>query len=148
MKAHLPRLARYFAASLIATGTSMVVLGALIAFRITSPAIAGVVATGAGAIPSFELKRAWVWNKRGPREMGREVSVFWAMSIAGLLVSSIAVAFATHRAEAAGLSTLARTLTAQIAYLAASGTLWLGQYVVLDKFLFGARPASVVVTDD
>lgn len=147
MRHHLPRLARYAAVSVVSTITTMTVLGVLVATRLTSPAIANVLATAAGTIPSFELNRAWVWKKRGKRAMGREVAAFWAMSFAGLVLSTITVAFAVHHAEQSDLSTLGRTIVAQVANLAAWGTLWLGQYVILDRFMFGRHPATAAADD-
>ena len=147
MKNHLPRLFRYAAVSVVSTLCTMTVLGVLVATSLTSPAVANVVATAAGTVPSFELNRAWVWRKRGKRAMGREVGVFWAMSFAGLVLSTIAVTVAVHYAERAGLSTLGRTLVAQGANLVAWGSLWVGQYVILDRFMFGTRPVAVVTTD-
>lgn len=144
MRQHLPRLFRYAAVSVVSTITTMTVLGILVATRLTSAAVANIFATAAGTVPSFELNRAWVWGKKGKRAMGKEVGIFWAMSFAGLVLSTIAVAYAAHRAESSGLSTLGRTVTAQGANLAAWGTLWLGQYVILDKFLFGHQPAVAV----
>ncbi len=148
MKHHLPRLARYAAVSVVSTVTTMVVLGVLIATRLTSPAVANVVATAAGTIPSFELNRAWVWKKRGKRAMGREVFAFWAMSFTGLVLSTVAVAFAVHHAEQSGLSTFGRTVAAQLANLAAWGSLWLGQYVIIDRFMFGGHHAAPATLDD
>ena len=139
MRQHLRRLARYAAVSVVATVTTMTVLGALLLTRATSAPVANILATAAGTIPSFELNRAWVWGKRGRRAWGREVGAFWAMSFAGLVLSTIAVTWAAHRADATGLSSIGRTVAAQAANLLAWGALWLGQYVVLDRFMFGAR---------
>lgn len=146
MKHHLPRLARYAAVSVVSTFTTMTVLGILIATRLTSPAVANIVATAAGTVPSFELNRAWVWKKKGKRAMGREVGAFWAMSFAGLVLSTVFVSFAVHHAESADLSTLQRTLVAQLANLAAWGTLWIAQYVILDKFMFGHHPTPATAS--
>jgi putative flippase GtrA len=148
MRHHLPRLARYAAVSVVSTITTMIVLGALVAGRLTSPAIANVVATAVATVPSFELNRAWVWKKRGKRSMGREVAAFWAMSFAGLVLSTITVAFAVHHAESSGLSTLGRTIAAQVANLAAWGSLWLGQYAVLDRFMFGGHTHPAIAAED
>ena len=80
--------------------------------------------------------------------MGREVGAFWAMSFTGLVLSTIAVAVAVQHAEQAGLSTFGRTVAAQAANLMAWGSLWLGQYVILDRFMFGGQHAAPAILDD
>jgi putative flippase GtrA len=133
----LARLVRYGAVSAVATVTSLTVLTALVATRTTAPAIANVIATGVGTVPSFELNRRWVWGRRGRRSVRGEIAPFVALSFTGLALSTAAVALAAAWADGAGLGAAARTVAVNLANLAAFGALWVLQYVLLDRVLFG-----------
>jgi putative flippase GtrA len=131
------KLLRYGAVSVVATSTSMAVLGALVATRTLTPGWANLVATAVGTVPSFELNRRWVWGKTGRRSFAGEVGPFAALSFAGLALSTLAVSVAGHLA--AGLSTAPRTLAVEAANVGAFGSLWILQFVVLDRLLFATR---------
>ncbi len=132
----LGKLLRYAAVSAISTTVSLSILGALIATRAVTAGWANVVATGVGTVPSFELNRRWVWAKWGRRSVLAEVLPFSALSFAGLGLSTLAVSVAAGWATAAGLGTTARTVAAETANVATFGTLWVIQYVLLDRVLF------------
>jgi putative flippase GtrA len=133
------QLLRYGAVSIIATTTSLVVLGVLVSTRVLAPGWANVAATAVGTVPSFELNRRWVWQRTGTASTRREVVPFAAMSAAGLVLSTLAVTAAGAWTVRAGLTGTARTLTIQAASIAAFGTLWLLQFAVLDRVLFADR---------
>lgn len=135
----LAQLVRYGAVSAIATTTSLVVLGALVATRTTSAGWANVIATGVGTIPSFELNRRWVWGRRGTRSVQAEIVPFCVLSAAGLVLSTLFVHAIAGWADAQGFATATRTLAVQAANLAAFGSLWLAQFLVLDRVLFAER---------
>jgi putative flippase GtrA len=136
----LRQLLRYSAVSAIATSTSLTVLGVLVGTRALSPGWANVVATAVGTVPSFELNRRWVWGKTGQRSAAAEIVPFCIMSFTGLALSTLAVHQAAIWAEHAGLSGTARTLAVEVANIAAFGSLWIAQFVILDRVLF--RKAS------
>ncbi len=136
------RLARYATVSVVATGVSQVVLATLVATRATGAAEANIIATMVGTVPSFELNRRWVWGKQGRRSMTTEIVPFAAISATGLVVSTLAVAIAARWADNVGLGTTPRTLTVELANLAAFGVVWIAQFVLLDKVLFRNRRFS------
>jgi putative flippase GtrA len=131
------KLLRYGAVSVISTLTSMVVLGVLVASRGLTPGWANLVATAVGTVPSFELNRRWVWGRTGRRSLGAEVGPFAALSFVGLAVSTLAVSVAGHLA--AGMATAPRTIVVEAASVAAFGSLWILQFVLLDRVLFATR---------
>lgn len=135
----LAQLVRYGAVSIVATLTSLVVLGVLVTTRTMSPGWANVVATAVGTVPSFELNRRWVWHRHGAASTKREVIPFAALSAAGLVLSTLAVSLADRWTDDAGLTGASRTLAIQGASVVAFGTLWLLQFVVLDRVLFADR---------
>jgi putative flippase GtrA len=132
------QLFRYGWVSLISTTVSMIVLGTLVATSTLPAAWANVVATGVGTVPSFELNRRWVWAKTGKRSLGGEVIPFAILSFAGLGVSTLAVGITAHWAATLGLGSTARTVAVELANLSTFGTLWLVQFVILDRILFRA----------
>ena len=132
----LRKLLRYGAVSVVATTTSLSVLGILVGTRTASPVWANVIATAAGTVPSFELNRRWVWRKTGDRSIAAEILPFGALSFAGLVLSTFAVAGAARWANATGFTGSLRTVAVELANVTAFGALWVIQYVVLDRVLF------------
>jgi len=135
----LRRLGRYAGVSVVASMTSLTVLGVLVATAALSPGRANVVATLAGVVPSFELNRRWVWGRTGRRPLVAEVLPFVALALTGLVLSTAAVAGAVHVADAHGAGAAARTVVALAANVTAFGSLWVVQFLLLDRVLFRAR---------
>jgi putative flippase GtrA len=128
---------RYGTVSAISTIVSLSVLGLLIITRTLSPGWANVAATAVGTVPSFELNRRWVWRRTGQRSLLAEVGPFCALSFAGLALSTLTVVLVGRWAADAGLSTGLRALLAQAANVAAFGSLWVAQFLILDRTVFG-----------
>ncbi len=133
------QLFRYAAVSCVATGLSQIILASLVATRTTGAATANVIATMAGVVPSFELNRRWVWGRTGRRSVAKEIVPFVLLSATGLALSTLAVWGTSRWADAHGLDTTWRTLAVQAANLSAFGTVWIAQFVILDKVLFRHR---------
>jgi hypothetical protein len=72
-----------------------------------------------------------------------EIGPFCLLSVAGLALSTLAVGAAASWAGGAGVGATVRTLAVEGANVAAFGALWVLQFVILDRVLFGrrARPA-------
>jgi putative flippase GtrA len=138
------KLIRYGAVSVISTTLSLAVLGVLVFTGTLSPGWANVVATAVGTVPSFELNRRWVWGRTGRRSVLAEVGPFWALSFAGLALSTLAVSVAGHWAASAGLHAGMRALVAQAANVCAFGSLWVAQFLILDRSVFGREPVPAV----
>ena len=134
---------RYGTVSIVATLTGMTVLGVLVSTTSMPAALANVIATAVGTVPSFELNRRWVWRKTGKRSLGGEVAPFWVLSFAGLALSTLAVGAAATWAAHAGVGAATRTLVIEAANVAAFGSLWIVQFLILDRILFRATPAPV-----
>jgi putative flippase GtrA len=140
------KLVRYGTVSAISTVVSLTVLGVLVFTGAMSPGWANVVATAVGTVPSFELNRRWVWGRTGRRSLLAELGPFWALSFTGLGLSTLAVSVAGAWAARAGLHAGMRALVAQAASVCAFGSLWVAQFVILDRSVF-ARPATAVPAD-
>jgi len=122
--------------SAISTSVSMTILGVLVATGATTAGWANVIATAVGTVPSFELNRRWVWGKAGSRSLKAEIVPFCVLSFTGLGLSTVAVSAAAGWAATAGLGSSARTLAAEVASVGTFGSLWIAQYVLLDRVLF------------
>jgi putative flippase GtrA len=144
LRRRIAQLVRYAATSVVATTISLLTLTALIGSGAMRPAPANVLATLVGTVPSFELNRRWVWSASGRPSLRRQVLPFLGLTFAGLALSTIAVGAAGRLAERADLGHGETALFAAAANLAAFGTVWVVQFVVLDRVLFKPVSASPV----
>lgn len=128
------KIGRYGLVSVIATGVSLTILGLLVGIFDAPPAWSNVVATLVATIPSFELNRRWVWRKQGRRSLSGEVVPYVALTVAGIVLSTVSVHFVgeatTH------WSRLGHTVAVELANIAAFGSLWVIQFAVLELWLF------------
>ena len=136
------QVARYGAVSILATLTSLTVLGTIVATATLTPGWANIVATCVGTVPSFELNRRWVWGRTGRRSLAAEIGPFCVLSLSGLALSTLLVSTVGHWATSAGLDAFWRTAAVEVANVAAFGSLWLLQFLVLDRVLFARRPPT------
>lgn len=145
---------RYGTVSLIATATSLTVLGVLVSATAVPAGVANVIATAVGTFPSFELNRRWVWKRTGRRSMRAELVPFWILSFTGLALSTITVSLTAAWADSAGLSGFTRTAAIEVANIAAWGSLWVAQFLILDRILFRSEvtsaptPVAAPLTDE
>lgn len=84
-------LLRFGAASVASTLVTLAGLGLLLQVSPLTPGWANAVATSAGTVVAYDLNRRWVWGAaaRGPR--AGDFAAFWALSLAGLGLSTMAV---------------------------------------------------------
>ncbi|MCX7621238.1 MAG: GtrA family protein [Acidimicrobiales bacterium] len=94
------------------------------------PVVGNVLAVCISAGPAYVLNRAWVWGKTGKNHLTTEVLPFWGFALAGLVLSTVAVA-ATRGIDI--------PLVANIANLTAFGVLWVIKFFFLDAVLFGVH---------
>jgi len=138
---------RYAAVSAISTVVSLSILGTLVWTGATSAGLANVIATGVATIPSFELNRRWVWRKSGHRSVWAEMGPFFIWTFAELALSTFVVSGAVRWATLARFGVGARTFVAEVANVATFGTLWILQFVLLDRILFRNANASANAGD-
>jgi putative flippase GtrA len=140
------KLVKYASVSLIATGTSLTILAALVGIFDLPSVWSNVVATAVGTFPSFELNRRWVWSLGGSKPTLRQIVPFSALSFTGLAASSIAVHFASNWTMAS--SHMMHTAAVEGANIATFGALWLVQYAVCNRLLFAQRSNRVAAGTD
>lgn len=138
--AHVRRLVRYGAVSVISSLIGLGVLGVLVGVRGTSAGWANVISTTVAAIPSFELNRRWSWQSRSGRAKVDQVVPFFVMTFLGLGLSTYVVHWAGLIATEHELHRFHRTVAIESASLGTWAALWLVQYLILDRLLF--RPLA------
>jgi putative flippase GtrA len=126
---------------LVSVGTTLLSAAVLVvlALGVGVPAgSANVVAVLCGIGPSYLANRNWVWGRSGRSSLLSEVLPFWALSLAGLVLSTVAVSMVGS--AAANWSTTARAVALPFANLSTFAALWLVQFALLDKVLFRVVP--------
>jgi putative flippase GtrA len=105
--------------------------------------LANVIGTICGIGPSYAWNRRYVWRLRGPSDIRRQVIPFWTLSLVGLVVSTVAAdKVGTVGARwAPGV----RAVALPAANLAVFATLWLVQFLVLDRVLFRRRTHDTTI---
>ncbi len=144
-RATLGRFVRYGSVSAVATVTALSVLGVLVGVLGWPATWSNVIATAVGTIPSFELNRRWVWAHGGRRSTLRQAVPYAALSLTGLVVSTIAV----HLASDATVDStrLVHTVAVEMANVAAYGALWLVQFALCDRVLFRSSAGAAETLD-
>jgi putative flippase GtrA len=125
--------------SVITTIISVTVLAASTAGFGLAAWLANVLATSVATVPSYHLNRRWTWGKRDPSDLWREITPFWVLSFAGLVLSTGAVALTDSWLHGAHLGQPLRTLVIVTAHLSGFGLLWVAQFVILERVLFAPR---------
>jgi putative flippase GtrA len=133
----LRRVARCFAVSVGSTVLSTTILIGLALGLGVAAGLANVVAVCCGIVPSYVANRRWVWRRDGRGSLANEAMPYVAMSLVGLLASTLAVARVADLS--ASWPTHWRAVALPASNLAVFGALWCVQFVVLDRLIFPAR---------
>jgi 4-amino-4-deoxy-L-arabinose transferase-like glycosyltransferase/putative flippase GtrA len=141
---HSGKVVRCLLVSAFTTCVSLTVLTVLLRGVGMTAWMANVLAVAVGTVPSYLLNRRWVWGVSGPSDPGREVAPFWLMSFAGLVVSTFAVDVIDRVATNASWGSGVHTAAVLAANVGAFALLWIAQYLVLDRVLFGPRVSRSV----
>jgi putative flippase GtrA len=90
------------------------------------PANLGSVAIG--SIPNYLINRYWTWQQSGRNRIWGEIVPFWTMAFLGVVLSTLAVAYADRQ--------WGTPLTIAIAQLSGFGVLWFARFLILDKVMW------------
>ena len=130
------RALRYSGVSVIATLCTQVLLFVGHAGLGVGATAMNVTAVMLTSIPAYLLNRRWVWGLGGPSSLRREILPFWAFTVAGLVLSTVAVtAVAAVTDSAAAVS---------FANITAFGVLWVARFFVLDDVVFSVGHEELV----
>lgn len=134
------RLTKFAISSLVAAGTSAVVLAVLYAMHVNTT-LATVLAFFAGAIPNWSINRRWTWKVRGRVALGREVVAYLVISAITLVLLSLATnaadsyVHAHHIQKGTGL----RVLIVTGSYFATLALLYGVRFFLYEKWIFSGR---------
>lgn len=136
--AHLKRLLKFAAVSVISTIVTQTVLFLTYdVINLASAMVCNVVATGVATVPAYWLNRTWTWGKRGKSHPWKEIAPFWIIAFIGLVLSTGAVGLAAHNADRLTDSKTIERIFVQFANLISYGLIWIGRYLIFNRFLFG-----------
>ncbi|MHB8392928.1 MAG: GtrA family protein [Candidatus Dormibacteria bacterium] len=140
------RVARYAGTSVASTVVSEALLLFLFGTRLAGAAPAAVIATVAGGMLSYILSRYWIWSEADRGHPGRQLVLYWTITVVGLLASTWATeAVASHTTGSGAV----RTGLVGAAYLATYVLLWAVKFGLYSKLLFrnpSARPGPSRLT--
>lgn len=133
------RALRYTGTSLFGVVTTQILLFVFLHPFGWKPVISNFVAVTITSVPAFLLNKYWVWGKRGRAHMRREVIPFWLFTVAGWILSTVAVALVVKVTKDPTNPDLVdgNKYAVQLANIAGFGILWVLKYVFLDKIMFG-----------
>ncbi|MCU1353836.1 MAG: hypothetical protein JWM05_3045 [Acidimicrobiales bacterium] len=133
------RAIRYSATSLIGVGTTQILLIIFLHVLGWKPVVSNFTAVALTSVPAFLLNKYWVWGKRGKAHLRREVIPFWLFTVAGWLLSTLAVVLIVHLTAVKGNPDLkdGNKIAVQLANIGGFGVLWILKYLFLDKIMFG-----------
>ena len=89
------------------------------------PTFANIAGVAISAVPAYYMNRAWVWGKRGKSHWKKEVLPFWVFTGAGLVLSTLAIAYADEHTQ--------NKFVILFVQLFAFGVLWVVRFFVLDR---------------
>ncbi|WP_232022034.1 GtrA family protein [Mycobacterium basiliense] len=104
--------------------------------------LASLLAAGLATIPNFFANRHFVWRATSDGDLRRQVLLFWTMVMLAVLLATgftylVEGAMAARPAPAHGLAVF-------FAQLLGFGVVWVGRFLILDRWLFkfDERPAE------
>lgn len=97
---------------------------------------ANISAVCLSTVPAYLMMRHWVWGQKGSHRLGAEIVPFWTMATIGLVMSTIAVAWADSRFDS--------TIAVNLANITAFGLVWVCRFFILDHLMWADR----VVVDE
>lgn len=130
------KLFRYSMASVVAVITSTVLFVTFDGAIGFSAVVSSTLATAIAAIPSYELNRKWAWGKSGRSHLLKEVIPFWTLAFIGWAFSTFSVRLMEDYAKSHHFSHLLQTVTVTLVYIGAFGVLWVGKFIIFNKFMF------------
>jgi len=133
MRAHKSRLVRYSATSVVALAVSETTLLALYATGTLNATSDGFIANLAGTFPSYLMSRYWIWKDSERQRVGRQVVMYWMISLASMMLTS----FATGGiARIAPDGRVLRLFIVGSGFFIASFILWVAKYLVYQRLIF------------
>jgi len=127
---------RYTLVSVISVAVSQAAFVIVFGIAHWTAKSSAIFATSIGGVPSYYLNRNWAWGKSGKSHLWREVVPFWVIAFIGLAFSTWSSDAAETYVDHHHILGLTRTGVVDGAYFGAFAVLWVGKFIVFNKFLF------------
>lgn len=96
-------------------------------------AAASVLSAAILTIPNFFANKRWVWRDTSRDNLRTQVIVFWVAAMLGVTFATLLTFAVDSAMDSQGVS---ESIAVFFAQLTGFGVVWLGRYVVLDRWLF------------
>jgi putative flippase GtrA len=133
------KILRYAITSGVTTGISEVTLLVLYGSGFLGATGSSVIANLAGTVPSYLLSRYWIWPEADRKGAARQMGLYWATSLVGLVVTTAGASFAGAHAPAGHTS---HVIVVGSAYIATVAALWVAKFFVYQRIVFNSSPVG------
>jgi putative flippase GtrA len=128
------KMVRYIMVSFLTTFLGFALLGLVFGvLHLWSETPSAIVTSVVATVPAYYMNRSYVWQKSGRSRWTREVLPFWAVSVAGILVTVAAAAVSHHISTTDHFTHLQATALLLTVTLTAAGGLWIFKYLVFNR---------------
>jgi putative flippase GtrA len=134
--ARYTRLARYASTSVVAFGVSEATLLVLYGTGTANPTVAATLANLVGTVPSYLMSRYWIWKDAPRSRLGRQMVLYWAVSIVCMLLIGLATG------AVAKLSPTGHPFHLELValgFLVVNAVFWLAKYLLYQRVIFSVR---------
>ena len=132
------RMTKFAISSLVAAGTSAVVLAVLYAMHVDTT-VCTVLAFFAGAIPNWSINRRWTWKVRGKVAFGREIFAYLVISATTLVLLSLATNWTADHVHSIAPGHGLRVLLVDASYFSGLALLYGVRFFLYEKWIFSGR---------
>lgn len=112
--------------------------------------LASVISAAILTLPNFFANKIFVWKVSSKDNLRTQVLVFWVAAMLGVTLATTLTYFVEKLV--ADQSALVEAAAVMCAQLVGFGVVWVGRYLILDKWLFkvthdGAEPSTEQIED-
>jgi len=130
------KMIRYASTSVICAVLSSGILTILVGVLRWQAFGAALTATAITTVPSYVLNRRWAWGKSGKSHLWKEIVPFWVLAFIGLAFSTGTSVGAQTYANHEHFGHVLHTAVIVGAFVGGYGVLWLGKFLIINKYLF------------
>jgi len=84
--------------------------------------------------PNFFANRNWVWRDSSKDRLRTQILVFWVAAMLGVALSTLLTVWVEHLVR--DQNTVVQSICVFFAQLTGFGVVWVGRYLILDRWLF------------
>jgi putative flippase GtrA len=134
------RVIRYGLTSAICLGISEATLLVIVAMHLTGATVAAAIASLVGVLPSYLISRYWIWPEADRKRTGRQVAIYWAISVVSIAITSFGTGFIAHHTPEKGAAHVA---VVGIGFPLINLVLWVAKFFAYQLVVFRkGRPSN------